>query len=89
MANPEHLEILKSGVKEWNGWREANQAIAPDLSEHRLESEGPRDSLPYLFLWSFLQTLGTADEIKNEALCNSRIGLWRGQLIMSSIVEQT
>ena len=33
MANPEHLEILKSGVQEWNQWREAHPEIRPDLSE--------------------------------------------------------
>jgi len=32
MANPEHLEILKQGVKKWNKWREDNPDIEPDLS---------------------------------------------------------
>lgn len=32
MANPDHLEILKQGVKRWNGWREENPEIDPDLS---------------------------------------------------------
>src|SRR5262245_52633413 len=31
MANPEHLEILKRGVKEWNQWREAHPDIKPDF----------------------------------------------------------
>ncbi len=26
MANPEHVEILKRGVFDWNNWREANPA---------------------------------------------------------------
>jgi len=39
MANPEHLEILKRGVKEWNAWREANRGIVPDLSGQRIENE--------------------------------------------------
>ncbi len=30
MANPEHVEILKSGVEEWNRWV-ANNTIRPDL----------------------------------------------------------
>lgn len=30
MANQEHLEILKKGVKEWNKWRKLNK-IVPDL----------------------------------------------------------
>jgi len=31
MANPEHLAILKKGVKAWNAWRKANPEITPDL----------------------------------------------------------
>ncbi len=27
MANPEHLEILKRGVSEWNKWREENPNV--------------------------------------------------------------
>lgn len=33
MANPEHLAILKQGVKVWNEWRDKNPDISPDLSE--------------------------------------------------------
>jgi uncharacterized protein YjbI with pentapeptide repeats len=29
MANPEQLEILKQGVKAWNGWRKQNPTIQP------------------------------------------------------------
>jgi hypothetical protein len=36
MANPEHLKILKQGVKAWNKWREENPSIRPDLSEANL-----------------------------------------------------
>ena len=32
MANPEHLAILKRGVKEWNAWRKEND-VEPDLVE--------------------------------------------------------
>jgi len=31
MANPEHLEILKRSVKEWNQWRETHPNVRPDL----------------------------------------------------------
>ncbi|MGQ9702955.1 MAG: hypothetical protein ACUVRX_01220 [Actinomycetota bacterium] len=31
MANPEHLEILRQGVKAWNEWRRQNVYIIPDL----------------------------------------------------------
>lgn len=32
MANPEHLRILKKGVKAWNQWRKVNPSMTPDLS---------------------------------------------------------
>jgi hypothetical protein len=32
MANPEHLKILKQGVKAWNKWRKENPNDIPDLS---------------------------------------------------------
>ena len=32
MANPEHLKILKKGVKVWNKWRKENPEISMDLS---------------------------------------------------------
>ena len=37
MANPEHLNILKQGVKAWNTWREKNRSVFPDLSRANLE----------------------------------------------------
>jgi uncharacterized protein YjbI with pentapeptide repeats len=37
MANPEHLKILKQGVKAWNKWREENFYTRPDLSEASLK----------------------------------------------------
>src|SRR5574341_388768 len=36
MANPEHLEILRQGVKKWNRWRKENPEIVPDLTEANL-----------------------------------------------------
>jgi hypothetical protein len=36
MANPEHLQILKHGVKAWNAWREQNEGIRPDLRDAAL-----------------------------------------------------
>jgi uncharacterized protein YjbI with pentapeptide repeats len=32
MANEEHIEILRKGVKAWNEWRERRRDIKPDLS---------------------------------------------------------
>jgi uncharacterized protein YjbI with pentapeptide repeats len=37
MANPEHLEILKQGVKVWNQWRLENPEIRPDISGANLD----------------------------------------------------
>lgn len=39
MANPEHLKILKQGVKVWNKWREENPEVKPDLSGVNLKSK--------------------------------------------------
>lgn len=36
MANPEHLAILKQGVKKWNQWREEDSTVEPDLAGARL-----------------------------------------------------
>jgi len=36
MANPEHLEILKQGVREWNRWRKDHHKRLPDLSDANL-----------------------------------------------------
>jgi hypothetical protein len=33
MADPEHVALLKRGVKEWNEWRDANPALLVDLRE--------------------------------------------------------
>src|ERR1051326_1912866 len=37
MANPEHLEILKQGVKVWNKWREEHADTQPDLNKADLK----------------------------------------------------
>jgi uncharacterized protein YjbI with pentapeptide repeats len=33
MANPEHLALLKQGIRAWNEWRQTNPDIKPNLSE--------------------------------------------------------
>ncbi len=33
MANPEHLAILKKGVRAWNKWRKENPETLPDFTE--------------------------------------------------------
>ena len=37
MANPDHLKILRQGVKEWNEWRKNNPMVRPDLSGAKLK----------------------------------------------------
>ena len=36
MANPQHLELLKHGTKDWNQWRSTHCTIKPDFSEANL-----------------------------------------------------
>lgn len=36
MANPEHLQILKQGVKTWNAWRKKNPEIIPNFFKANL-----------------------------------------------------
>jgi hypothetical protein len=43
MANSQHLEILKTGVKAWNKWREENPVIEPDLTGSNLSKGNLRD----------------------------------------------
>jgi len=39
MANQQHIEILKQGVKTWNQWRAENPDVEPDLSDHEFTNE--------------------------------------------------
>ena len=41
MANPEHLEILKQGVEQWNKWRNEHPDVTPDLNEANLHGARP------------------------------------------------
>lgn len=41
MANPEHLEILKQGVREWDLWRMEHSEIKPDLGNNTLNMAWP------------------------------------------------
>ncbi len=44
MANTEHLEILKSGVKSWNKWRIKKRVVTLDLSGADLRDADLRDA---------------------------------------------
>ncbi len=37
MANQEHTDIIKQGVRAWNKWRAENPTIDPDLSNADLQ----------------------------------------------------
>jgi uncharacterized protein YjbI with pentapeptide repeats len=39
MANEEHLDVLRRGVKAWNAWRRKNPSAKPDLSFADLQGE--------------------------------------------------
>jgi uncharacterized protein YjbI with pentapeptide repeats len=43
MANLQHLEILQSGVAQWNKWRRQHPRIHPDLSNDELPGELDED----------------------------------------------
>ena len=66
MANKEHLEILKQGVKPWNQWREEHPEIEPDLWNADLR---------YSNLWN--ANLWNAD-LSNADLSNA--DLWNADL---------
>ncbi len=38
MANPDHLEMLRSGVKAWKAWRKVHREIRPDLRDANLRN---------------------------------------------------
>ncbi len=38
MANPEHINLLRQSVAEWNDWRSQNHSIKPDLTGGELRS---------------------------------------------------
>ncbi len=51
MANQEHLDILKQGVKAWNQWRQEHPKIQPDLSRaHLQEADLPGANLTWVYL---------------------------------------
>ena len=37
MANQDHVDIIKQGVRAWNKWRAENPAIIPDLRNAQLQ----------------------------------------------------
>lgn len=66
MANPEHLKILKQGVKAWNEWRKDNSYIVPDLSEAKLS--GADLSKAFLFGVDLFKSNLTKANLSNAIL---------------------
>ncbi|MEM1204788.1 MAG: toll/interleukin-1 receptor domain-containing protein [Acidobacteriota bacterium] len=44
LGNPDHLEILKRGVEEWNKWRRENRTARPDLKGANLKDANLREA---------------------------------------------
>ena len=42
LASHDHIDILKSGVRNWNKWREENTTVTPDLKGAILEGANLR-----------------------------------------------
>ena len=83
MANPEHLEVLKQGVKQWNEWREQHPGVEPDLREASLNGADLRKA-----------NLGNADLSKASLLGATfrganlrRADLYRAQLRRADLRE--
>ena len=66
MANPEHLRILKQGVKVWNKWREDNPSVRPDLFSTDLSSMT-------LIGANFFQTRFDDTNLSNSNLSRARL----------------
>lgn len=47
MANEEHIEILQSGVNNWNSWRENHPALAPNLRHVNFTDKFPNTNEIY------------------------------------------
>ena len=77
MANPEHLEILKQGVKVWNQWREENPGVQPDLSKADLTKESFMRSNPRVASLTKLEVLreiATGDHLRGANLSGANLG---------------
>jgi hypothetical protein len=73
MANPEHLEILKQGVKVWNEWRKQYPEIEPYLNNADF---GGADLISPLFISYAHKDSPFVDELE-KYLNNKGIRFWR------------
>ncbi len=83
MANPEHLEILKQGVEQWNKWREAHPKVRPELGGAQLH----RVHLPGLNLSSANLEAAEFDgaNLRSARLC--QVNLWYADLYETNLAE--
>jgi uncharacterized protein YjbI with pentapeptide repeats len=44
MANPEHLEVIRQGVEQWNRWRKSRSETRPDLAGGDLQGLNLREA---------------------------------------------
>jgi uncharacterized protein YjbI with pentapeptide repeats len=79
MANEEHLDLLRQGVKVWNAWRAKHLDIEPDLGGANLGGMDPSNAnliRANLFAADFSNTnLGYAD-LSNTDLSNTDLWLF-------------
>lgn len=73
MANPEHLAILKQGVKAWNKWREKKSYLRPVLSGADLRGMDLRDA--YLLLTELIGTDLSGANLRGAVLSRSNFHL--------------
>ncbi len=75
MANPEHLAILKQGVKAWNEWRGKNPGVHPDLSGlYKIELDLESDELITIdIIWERFQLKSPDNELAGINFSNTNL----------------
>jgi uncharacterized protein YjbI with pentapeptide repeats len=71
MANPDHIDILKQGVKAWNTWRSAHPSVQPDLQEANftgMNLSGVNFSEAYLGRTTFHKAILQEADLREAAL---------------------
>jgi hypothetical protein len=83
MANAEHLEILRSGRKEWNQWRSENPAVQPNLEEAdlRLSDLSGFDMHGAHLHWTNLREASVRKTDLSGAI------LWRANLRLATLTD--
>jgi len=76
MANPEHVKVLKQGVKTWNEWQQENFSVIPDLSGADLHGE----NLTWVHLLNADLRRANLSGVKLARAGLQRADLWRADL---------